>query len=183
MSGQADDPSARSAASAPRTPAGYPRPWRIVLAAAGVAVAVMLVDLLLDPLGLKGDLSRVGKDARASLSYSLPDPTAEDGKLIPLTTFDASKMATSRDLRSRGLSFVGPAVPSTGPAVISVNPIDDLTWTAAALSTDGTCFLLGLIFYSADHVGSIMYGESEARPCRGSLATPQTLTDQEWSST
>jgi hypothetical protein len=156
---------------------------RGILVALSLLAIVAVIDFLNDPLGLKGDLSAVGKDARASLSYAVPSPSDDHGRFIPLRNFDAARMHTESDLSSRGLRFVGSDQPSTGPNVLSVNPIDDLTWGAAAKSTDGTCYLIGLILSPPDgQYGSIVYGASSARPCRGLLATRETLTQSDWPS-
>ncbi len=70
-------------------------------------------------------------------------------------------------------------VPSTGPLVVSVNPIDDYTWGAAALSArTHRCYL---VLYITDPTNlrhqTMHYGQlPEGAPCLGAAATPETVT-------
>ena len=73
-------------------------------------------------------------------------------------------------------------VPSTGPDVVSVNPIDAYTWGAAALSPNGRCYVLVAVIdrtdtrFGADHYGWLAKGAK----CVGSAATPTKATADTW---
>ncbi len=71
------------------------------------------------------------------------------------------------------VSYVPADVPSDGPLVVSVNPIDDFTWGAAALSArTGRCYLVVLVRDQDPRYGHVRYGVlADGRPCKGSEAT------------
>ena len=68
------------------------------------------------------------------------------------------------------LQFVATGSPSTGPTVVSVNPVSTTVWAGAALSASGTCYYLQ---DSANGPGT-QYGSGTT--CTGTAANAATLT-------
>ena len=69
------------------------------------------------------------------------------------------------------VDYVGPDEASTGPDVVSVNPINHDTWAAVALGTDHRCY--GVL---TDAQGFFYARFALGVHCIGSIATPQTVT-------
>lgn len=121
--------------------------------------------------------------ATSSLLYALPTPS-ESG------IFDGYDMFTSGELNRRQhghdfrqIRYVDATEASTGPGVVSVNPIDRFTWGAAALSDqDQRCYaILVEADRSQPQYGTTRYGRlPEGSPCVGSSATPATVGSNDW---
>jgi hypothetical protein len=76
------------------------------------------------------------------------------------------------------LTYVPADVASTGPTVISVNPINSFTWSAAALS-DGTCYAT-LMSENPRHpqFGINLFTKyPSTQPCEARFATAATVKD------
>lgn len=74
-------------------------------------------------------------------------------------------------------------VPCTRPERISVNPIDDYTWGAAARSVrTGRCCVVVTVHDRDDPGrGTTRYGQlPEGAACLGSAAIPATATSTQW---
>ena len=71
------------------------------------------------------------------------------------------------------VTYVPADVASDGPLVVSVNPIDDFTWSAAALSDrTGRCYLKVLVRDQDPRNGHVRDGlVTDGRPCKGLEAT------------
>ncbi len=70
---------------------------------------------------------------------------------------------------------------STGNLVVSVNPIDRFTWSAAARSSNGRCYA---ILLQSDRenprFGTTYYAKlPSGTPCKGEMATAETVRDTE----
>jgi hypothetical protein len=67
--------------------------------------------------------------------------------------------------------YIGSDEPSTGPDVVSVNPINHYTWAAVALGSDDHCYAVLVTgqgtYYARFPIGVL---------CSGRIATPQTVT-------
>ena len=68
------------------------------------------------------------------------------------------------------LSFVAAGTDSTGPTVVSVNPVSTTEWAGAALAASGTCF------YIRDRANGpgTTYGSGAAADCSGTDAAAAT---------
>ena len=116
----------------------------------------------------------------ASLTLGVARPTSS-GPHTPLllSKYDADEM--NRRRLNDQFTYVPPDVPSTGPNVVSVNPIDDENWTGAALAADGYCGLFLLVTKPPNAYGH--YGKESyygrlppGQPCVAAVASRQTVT-------
>lgn len=112
----------------------------LALLAGGSAAYVIVMFELSQPLvnAFKGP-----PDANTSLWAAVPDPWSSSGDYAGLARFTADELNRVRhgseyvDITS---TYVPGGVPSTGSAVVSVNPMNDYTWGAAALSLRGCAY-------------------------------------------
>ncbi len=105
---------------------------------------------------------------------TLPDGIVD----LPMSRWTAAEL--NGHVNRFGITYVGPTEPSTGPFVVSVNPIDDHAFGSAALSRHGHCYLMLTVWEpaSADH----FFGTApDGRPCLGALATRETVTSRDLS--
>ena len=97
-----------------------------------------------------------------------------------LTHFTAAELNRTHHGAEWGpITYVGADTPSTRPDMVSVNPIDDYTWGAAAHSVrDGWCYLILMLDDRTNpNYGSTHYGRlSPGARCVGSAVTAQTAT-------
>lgn len=160
--------------------------FRIVLPVAGVlllaAVGAVTTMISGDFLGLGAKPGPPG--AQSSLEHSVPDPREPNGENRPYTEFTAEELNRAKQASDlRPIRFVDAGEESTGPDVVSVNPIDAFTWGAAARSTqDGRCYVIVAI---ADQVnprfGEQRYGTLPQKlPCIGGLATREYASSDYW---
>lgn len=160
--------------------------FRIILPVGGViflaAVVAVTAVTGADFLGLRANPGPPG--AQSSLEHSVPDPREANEGSRKYTEFTAEELNRVRKASElRVIRFVGPDEESTGPDVVSVNPIDAYTWGAAARSDqDGRCYIIVAI---ADRVnprfGEQRYGAfPRDHPCTGSLATPESAPSDNW---
>lgn len=103
------------------------------------------------------------------------------GRLV-LSDFSAQRMAAER---KDGYTYVPAHEPSTGPWVVSVNPVDAETWGAAVLSSHGLCGLLvtriGPETLNSPGTYSTTFGTlAPDAPCVGGAATPANATSTDW---
>jgi hypothetical protein len=112
------------------------------------------------------------------LEWASPDPWSK-------STFTGYERATAAFLDrtdqgrefSEGLRFVDAATPSTSNLVVSVHPIDDFTWSATALASNGRCHALLIahdrtnLEYRSTHYAKLPKGTA----CSVRLATPETV--------
>lgn len=100
---------------------------------------------------------------------ALPPPEPLGGYQVLTATY----LNRAQPERQNGgaAEYVGPDVSSTGPYVVSVNPINHDTWAAVALGTDDHCYAVLVrdqgIYYAKFPLGV---------RCIGRTATPQTVT-------
>ena len=169
---------------APRTRRSVPRRVATYVAVGLVAYVGLGVALFIsDPLGLGSGpfeiLFHGAYDAQSNLQYIAPDDGFPHG-FVGYRTQTAEEMA--RRFPGRHLRFVAADQPSTGPLVISVNPIDDYDWGAVALGKNGRCYA---IVWAADRSNPRYGGERtgeipRGQPCLGSAATPDRITASAW---
>jgi hypothetical protein len=114
-------------------------------------------------------------DANGTLS-GLPPPQIDHGEFTGLSRFTPDALSRMRiAFQPEGVRYVPADVPSTGPFVVSVNPIDDYTWGAAALSLYGDCLLKVVVVDRVNpRYGGTRYGVlPRGMPCVGAAATPE----------
>lgn len=91
----------------------------------------------------------------------------------------ATADATALAAIERDLTFVATGTASTGPKVVSVNPVSATMWRAAVLSADGSCY-----FIEDDQAASgngTRYAKDDTSPtCTGTQATSETFTETGW---
>jgi hypothetical protein len=154
----------------------------VVLVGAGVILGLLY--LLPEILGFGGgEECHPKENATCSLDFALPSPWTKAHNFIPLTTFNVEYLNSHREGRRAEIHYVDAHVASDGPGVVSVNPIDDFTWGAAAKSRKtGRCFLILAQHDRADPgLGTTKYGElSQQAPCVGSAAIPEKVTLENW---
>lgn len=163
-----------------------PFSWAIFITVTALLSFVLLIVLQVacDPIGLGGDCPPWVPPALLAtntLEESRPEPQGAAGGFAGYGGFTAEAMNATRH---GSLAYVGPQTPSTGPLIISVNPIDRFRWAAAAKSQqNGRCYLILITADRNNPTESREERDGIARPgtpCRGSLATPQTVTLQDW---
>ena len=148
-----------------------------------VAWAVMC-----DPIGLGGDcMPWAPKEPLATNSLLTGDPRSviEPNDPSGLVRFDAAEMnrVHPEEGFSERIRYVAADVESTGPTIVSVNPIDRYTWGAAAYSTQtNRCYLILLKYKSSNlQYGETLYGLlPEGDRCGGSAATEDQVTLGDW---
>jgi hypothetical protein len=169
---------------------------RLSLMLLGTVASVVFCAVLLGALFCPIVTSFAGGDCMPWVpDYPLPTRTLLNALPAELTSaqggwdrFTAAELnrvypMTSRVRITGPLDFVDSRIASTGPSEVSVNPIDQFTWGAAALSRrHGPCFL---ILWAADPVqpeyGGAKFGVlPPGAPCVGAAATPETVTASEW---
>lgn len=136
-----------------------------------------------DPFGLRSSDEAVGHLATHSVSYALPAPFDSSGRFIGYLRFTAQHLNENRRGVGRRLTFVDADLPSTGPSVVSVHPIDQYTWGAAAKSKeDGGCYLiLGVHNRRNPEFFDTRYARLPAgRACTGQAATPARVKASDW---
>lgn len=160
----------------------------VVLVAAIVVGLVIVGAVLVLPVagGFGGGNAEqsIGKSATTTLSYLPPEPRDGD-KYAGLARFTADYLNKNSPPRFKDIKFVPPDEPSTGPAVVSVNPIDDHTWGAVALSLrTGVCYLtLSAIDPSDTRLGGSKRGWlPRGSRCVGEAATKESVRDENWPS-
>ena len=119
-------------------------------------------------------------NAAGSLQFAVPQPTP--GVELRLSEADAETLNRNRNgWKWRQLGYVPSHEPSTGPMVVSVNPIDDETWGAAALSLRGHCNLILVVNLPPPRQGGyVLYGIlPDGAPCVGSAANRDTATSRD----
>ncbi len=124
------------------------RHWLYLLSACSGDLLVFLVVLLLlasNPIpGGDPPIFHGPRDSDWSLLYSLPPVWGTHTEFVPLNQFTAdalNRIQPAKEIRS--ISYVPGDIPSTGPGVVSVNPIDRSTWGAASFSIQhGQCYLV-----------------------------------------
>ena len=122
--------------------------------------------------------------AGSALESALPNPWTASGHFGGMSQFNATKLNSIHQGAHWGpIKYVDADVASTKPEEISVNPIDDYTWGAAAQSIrDGHCYIIvGLFDRSNPRYGTTHYGRLPAgAACVGSAATPQNAASTSW---
>src|SRR5580698_8631774 len=100
---------------------------------------------------------------------ALPPPEPLGGYQILTATF---LNRTQPERQYAGVAqYVGPDEQSTGPDVVSVNPINHDVWAAVAVGTDGRCYA-ALVSYGENYYARFPVGVR----CAGRIATPQSVT-------
>lgn len=162
---------------APRRP-GSTR--RAIVRALVVAVTLTWVLGLLQTLqiGLRQATTRGGL-ATEALVASVPDLNPANSRGVTESTFDATYLNNHRTGVLTKITFVGATEPSNKSSVISVNPIDETTWGAAAMSSKNQiCYLILVNFADGatgsgwTHFGSLPRGVA----CTGASVTKQSVT-------
>lgn len=159
-----------------------PKVFGLLLPLVAVSAAGTIWTLDPDFLGLRAGPGPAG--AQSSLDHSLPNDLDPDGhrrSYLDFTAAELNRIGQGSDLRE--LHFVPADVPSTSPAIVSVNPIDEFTWAAASLSDqDGRCYV---ILAEADRTnpefGDVRHGWIPlGAPCIGTSANRATATLENW---
>jgi len=148
-----------------------------ILGSLGVYIVVIGL-FFSDPLGL-GETT-APSDAEAALARAVPPNETDREISVPLSHYGASELANLRRGDGSVDTYVDATVPSTGPNVISVNPIDDFTWGAAAKSrSSGICHLVVIVKDQEDPSSTkAMRGElAKGNLCVGSAANPTNVQD------
>jgi hypothetical protein len=146
----------------------------VVLAALGLLVGVLV---LANPLRLGGGSAAV---AKASLQRSIPPADDGHGRFVGLTRAAEQQLAAGS---LSGIRIVSENDASTGPSVVSVHPIDDYQWGAAAYSTDdGRCYVILVTVDQSDtRYGYTNFGVlPKGERCVGSAADASTATLGQW---
>ncbi len=143
----------------------------IVLIAGGIALTVPVLSHVYFP----------GPPyAEGALSWSHPDPRTGMNPSLGEMQWTAEELNRVHQGHEWGpITYVPAAVPSTRPDMVSVNPIDQYTWGAAAYSVrTNRCYLILTAHdLSSPQYGSTFYGRLAQRaPCVGLAATRQTVT-------
>lgn len=156
---------------------------RVCMLVAAAAVGWLIAIYGLAAL-LRWSGARPGPGAQSSLEYSTPSARDPGGGFLGYTRFTADELNRTRqgsDLRA--IHFVPAPVPSTGPSVVSVNPIDDFTWTAASQSDEtDRCYLIALVTERTNpKFGSTRYGWlPKGARCTADAATLDSVTGSTW---
>jgi hypothetical protein len=162
------------------------RSWAICTAAANALVAAAYIPiwgmLLVPPTPPQLDYP-VGLDRTPRLPIDRPEYGPEYLVYSRYTADEMNRLLQDPDGRAHllwrsekgpSITYVPADVASDGPLVVSVNPIDDFTWGAAALS-DRTrrCYLQVHVREPENpRYGHTRFGRlAEGRPCTGSEAT------------
>jgi hypothetical protein len=115
--------------------------------------------------------------AQSALQWALPS-VGDSGQLVGLTRFTAAELNRTHHGSQWGpITYVDADVPSTRPDEVSVNPMDDFTWGAAAYSVrTHRCYVVVVVTDRENpQYGSTFYGElPEGARCIGRNATPET---------
>lgn len=121
--------------------------------------------------------------ATTALDWTVPNPWTSSGTFGGLGRFNAAELNRIHQGSGWGpIHYVDANVPSTRPDEVSVNPIDDYTWGAAAHSVrDGRCYVIVSAHDRNDpKYGSTFYGRLPlGAKCAGSAATLQAATSME----
>ncbi len=104
----------------------------VVLLVIGVLISIAI------PTFLRPRSSAQDRSAQQGLRNSLIVAKAEWAKKETFADIDATAMNAAET----NLTFVTQTTDSTGPRIISVNPVSDDVWVAAALSETGTCYAI-----------------------------------------
>ena len=139
--------------------------------------------VLADPIGLGPGIASGPPDAQDSLLFAMPSGRDSAGAYLGLDQFTADELDRIHEgMELRPLRFIGADMPSTGPDVVSVNPIDRYTWAAAALSSRGICYAIVSAHDRANpNYGSTYFGRlPHEAACVGSAASPATVTGRDW---
>ena len=139
--------------------------------------------VLADPIGLGPGIASGPPDAQDSLLFAMPSGRDSAGTYVGLDRFTAEDLnRIHKGVELRPLRFIGANMPSTGPDVVSVNPIDRYTWAASALSSRGICYAIVSAHdranpkYGSTYFGRLPHGAA----CVGSAASPATVTGRDW---
>lgn len=163
-----------------RQPLSRPWGWWIALGIALLTLispSVFVVKAVIPYLG-SGATIEDRRSATATLQRLPPDPYDASGQFQGLASFTAERLNGMNEDPVRGITFVSADEPSTGPTVVSVNPIDDYTWGAAALSArSGVCYLTLL---AIDRENTRLFHSKRGwlppgSKCVGKAATEQTV--------
>lgn len=118
--------------------------------------------------------------AESALSWSHPDPRTGRNPSLGEMQWTADELNRVHQGHEWGvITFVPADVPSTRPTMVSVNPIDQYTWGAAAYSVRADrCYLtLTALDPSNPLYGGTFYGRlAQGASCVGLAATRQTVT-------
>jgi hypothetical protein len=143
----------------------------LVLVAGGVALTVPVLSAVYFP---------GSPYAESALSWSHPDPRTGKNPSLGELQWTADELNRVHQGHEWGpIIFVPADVPSTRPTMVSVNPIDQYTWGAAAYSirTNRCYLILTAQDPSNPHYGGTFYGRlAQGSSCVGLAATRQTVT-------
>lgn len=133
--------------------------------------------------GADGRRDDLTESATAVLEELPPEPWDGD-QFLGMMRFDEHYLNENSALALEKVNFVSSEVESTRPKVVSVNPIDDFTWGAAARSAKtGDCFVMVVLLDREDpRRGSFRYERFSGGPCQGTLAVPERVTKSDWPS-
>ena len=113
-----------------------------------------------------------------ALIWAIPDPWSKEAFVGYEGATAAALNEDRRGPGDRDLDLVDAGTPSTGNLVVSVNPIDDVTGSAAALGSNGRCYaVLVALDRTNPSDGSTRFAILRGgRPCVAERATPDTVT-------
>jgi hypothetical protein len=178
-----DVASDRSARQRPR----WPDIVLILVVATGlIFVASVAWAITCNPIGLGGDcMPWVPHEPLATLSLSAGSPESDSNDPHGLGRFNAHELnrVHFEEGSAPRIRFVDADVASTGPTVVSVNPLDRFSWGGASYSTQTKrCYLILLTQDRTNpEFGGTTYGVlPRGRRCVGSAATPQSVAADDW---
>src|SRR5438105_6406623 len=137
-------------------------------------------------MGLVGVLACGGPGqpyAQSALQNALPSPWTSSGQFVGLTRFTAAELNRTHHGSQWGpITYVDADVASTRPDEVSVHPIDDFTWGAAAYSERAhRCYVIVVTNQRGNpEFGDTHYGVlPEGANCTGNKATPEAATSRD----
>src|SRR5260370_40166145 len=162
----------------------------MLIASIGAVFGGLLVwQVACDPIGLGGDCIpwvRSPPTATESLLAGSPKDSDRTGRFIGYSGFNAVELNIVHPERGNQrtlIRYVEADQPSTGPLVVSVDPIDKFTWAAASLSRlTNRCFLIRWqLDRNNPQYGGATFGALPAGAnCRASAITVANTSGDHW---
>jgi hypothetical protein len=141
------------------------------------ALVVVLVGSLIY-LGATGVQSANRANCCFPLAMMELPPALNHPDYLTVTAAQLNQTQPQRPDYPLQVRYVGADDRSNGSTIISVNPIDQFTWAAVAVGSDGRCYAtLSVLDPNHPSYGNTYYARfPTGTPCRGSEATQQTVT-------
>ena len=151
-----------------------PRNWLIEVI---VFTVLLLISLSAVSGGKLADRSNVFPEALSTIP--LVKPSTGD---TAITATSLSRSQPGQRIINVHVDYVSAATRSTGPFVVSVNPIDSSTWAGVALGNDGRCY--AMVSYKPNpNYGQTYYARfPKDTPCQGQEANRATVRSTDYPS-